>query len=330
MKNLLYILLILATSIACKNSNSDVKPLNLQEDKNPSLSIRRQFYSINNQRDTIINCSKGSKIYFPANCFDGLSEMIEKERITIEVIEAFSPHEIISNNWSTETNSGRVLETDGMLFINATLGNDTLQLKPNKPLQILMPNSHPNNDRQFSLFSGDLASGRLLWDSIPLSEESKIEFDTVYLGENNFDYKLVPIDAGWVFHRDKWSHIFSTNKLQFLNCDRYPELYSPEYQCEVKIKKRVSEIVYSYLFLENKKVMGSMSTWDRLDSINPQIFIVRPRGERAKLFSYYTKNGHFYYSSQELLVTKDTLLNLKYEMIDQSELEEYLSKITWP
>lgn len=93
------------------------------------LAPTPQKFCINPNRDTIIRCEYGTLVEIKANSFKLTST--QKTRATcinFQVKEAFLKSEMFLENINTTTTDGKLLETQGMVYTNAMIGPDTLQL----------------------------------------------------------------------------------------------------------------------------------------------------------------------------------------------------------
>ncbi|MGQ1786808.1 MULTISPECIES: TonB family protein [unclassified Saccharicrinis] len=82
-----------------------------------------QSFLIDNTKDTTITCKNGSIIEIPKNCFD-INENKDKPKgpTEIQVTEYYDAPEMIDANLSTQSGD-KILETGGMLYIQAFSGN---------------------------------------------------------------------------------------------------------------------------------------------------------------------------------------------------------------
>lgn len=119
---------------------------------NDKFEKQAQFFSILSNKDTTLICNEGTIIKIKANSF--VSEKAEQpitELIDFSVTEYYKISDIILSNLST-TSHGQLIETGGMLNINATANNQPLKLIKGKNIEISFPTNKKENDMQ--LFSG--------------------------------------------------------------------------------------------------------------------------------------------------------------------------------
>jgi len=111
------------TNNLIKGEETDIK------DFYKSTKLKSQEFCIDNTRDTIITCEKGTIIYIKANSFQ-LNEKhkLNSQCIIFQVKEVFLKSEMILENLTT-TSNGQILESQSMIYTNAMMGDDTLQLQ---------------------------------------------------------------------------------------------------------------------------------------------------------------------------------------------------------
>lgn len=114
------------------------------------LAPKPSTYCIDNTRDTLLVCEKGTVVRIPAFCF---SREKKQSCTTISVLEALSMSDMLLQNLSTESD-GRLLETGGMVDIHAfdPKGSE-LQLIDRKALTLYFPTDSVAND--FETFYGE-------------------------------------------------------------------------------------------------------------------------------------------------------------------------------
>lgn len=95
--------------------------------------LQKQVFIINPQKDTIIKGLKGGYIEIKAGTFNTLEN---EGKVNFEIIEAYTKSDMVLANLST-TSNGSILETGGMIYLNAY--NDTDTLQPQKPINISIP-----------------------------------------------------------------------------------------------------------------------------------------------------------------------------------------------
>ncbi|CAD0009003.1 energy transducer TonB [Flavobacterium salmonis] len=177
--------------ISTENLEADKKLLAdfyLKNDKKP------QFFTINNTKDTTIICVQKTKITIRANSFIiSNSKNAVTGKIKISVKEYYSISDILLGRLSTASN-GKLLETAGMLEINAFSNNEKCELKSGKAIEIGFPRKKEKEGMQ--LFSGSWKNNQINWEvaqnSINLNQiYTKVDEPPFFPGGINKFYKLL-------------------------------------------------------------------------------------------------------------------------------------------
>lgn len=145
-----------------------------------------QEYCIFPERDTVIRCEKGSIIYIKAGTFAVDGEVIPGECVTLEVKEVFLKSEMILENVTT-TSDGRPLESQGMIYTNATYQDQQAEILPGKDLVIMIPTDKVIPGAQ--IFDGERTGhdSILNWVPAPQSDLSNFALGDLYWCSNFLD-----------------------------------------------------------------------------------------------------------------------------------------------
>lgn len=140
-----------------------------------------QEYNITGSNDTTICLQEGTIIKIPSNAFiTKKTRQKPKGKITLMVKEYCSLSDILLANLTTTTKA-EILETGGMIYINAYAGNDTLALE--REIEISFPFTDKIEGMQ--LFTGQRdTSSIMIWESVIEELESATD------DENSF-YAIV-------------------------------------------------------------------------------------------------------------------------------------------
>lgn len=144
LKLLFFVLII--TGLLCCQPPKTVEP----------ISFPSKTFVINSARDTTLFGTQGTRIFIGANTFQFSNGQTVLDSITIELKEFYKKSDIILAELSTKSN-GQLLETGGMLHINALANNEALNIRPNKKITVHFPKA-PNNYKKMDLFYADANS----------------------------------------------------------------------------------------------------------------------------------------------------------------------------
>lgn len=167
-----------------KSASEVLYELNEQGNSNWSEADKRlesQVFKLNPLRDTIIETQNGIVFSVPAKAFLNKQGITPTETIDVEIKEAMTASEIMKAGLSTMSN-GKLLETGGMFYVNARVGEENLIIDKNKSLNANVPVN--NNKKDMMLFKGERkADGSINWvDPKPM----KKKLTTVDISKLNF------------------------------------------------------------------------------------------------------------------------------------------------
>lgn len=135
MKSLLY-LLAFCFLFSCQKTATNQK--NSKTDFFKHSIVPSQYYNISAKKDTVIEGQDGTVLVLPKGSFINDKGDIIKSNITIELAEALTLEKMILSNLTT-TSYGSLLETDGMIYLNATSEGEQLLINPKKPIYVEIP-----------------------------------------------------------------------------------------------------------------------------------------------------------------------------------------------
>lgn len=209
----------------------------------PILSIKFregiQVFQITTKKEQIIRGKMGTVITIPKECFGVINPIVK-----FELIECYSIQDMLLNGLTTLTKNGKLLETEGMIYLNALSENDdTLKVVEGR-IQVEMVTEQAKEG--YDLFTGLGADGNVMW----VKRREKVNSATKRI--DSFFYKPISIEKDdlWdstrqektqknngelIFNDGKTYEIedqqlinysFLTTNLGWLNIDKFRELPS--------------------------------------------------------------------------------------------------------
>ncbi len=103
--------------------------------------VPSQYVGIDSKKDNVVEGDKGTVVVFPKGCFRNSKGDIVEDSVKVELSEALSPADMLLSNLTT-TSNGAPLETDGMIYINATAKGEQLSIDKNNPIHIEIPTTN--------------------------------------------------------------------------------------------------------------------------------------------------------------------------------------------
>jgi hypothetical protein len=213
-----------------------------------------QFFNVRTDKKTEIKGEQGTFIVFPKGCFN-----TKEKEIKIELKECYSIPDMIKNNLSTITSKNEILETDGMIYINATTSNgDTLDLV--KPIRIETVTRKKNSDMQ--IFNGKKERS-IVWElsksKIEVEEQIKtdiakieVEGDSIIRGKPIIEKSVIGKPEDY----SDYVYSFTTDRLGtgWLNLDKYN--YTKRTEIEITLENKNQPVLY-YLVFDNFSILLS-------------------------------------------------------------------------
>jgi hypothetical protein len=134
-----------------------------------------QIIAVNTEEAIKITLEEGTIISIPKDAFiDEKTGVQVAGEIQLQIKEYYKLSDILLANLSTKSDD-RLLETGGMLYVEANKSGSKLKLNPNKPLNIVFNNSGKDN---MQLFEGETNDNSINWrlneklESIEINELS--------------------------------------------------------------------------------------------------------------------------------------------------------------
>ena len=146
-----------------------------------SLRIPSQKFIIHSKSDTLIQCEKRTKIFITKNAFVDENGFVP-DTIELEIVEVHSISDILRTNLQTVSN-GNILQTGGMLFIDAKSNGKPLKINDNSSIFVESPSNYFDTGMQ--LYDGEFQdNGHINWTNERLLEKSLISIPLELLDYN--------------------------------------------------------------------------------------------------------------------------------------------------
>lgn len=144
------------------------------------LGPKKQVRTIDNSIDQTITLLDGAEIFIPANSLvyaDG-SGLVDG-MVEVEVKESYDVMDFVSEDLMTKTQDG-LLQTGGMIYINATASGQQLGIKQGEQLDVTFPEKKIDNG--MLLYEAREVQDRYIWDLVDgdiklESHQSEVDYD---------------------------------------------------------------------------------------------------------------------------------------------------------
>lgn len=133
-----FIALISVILYQCNNSTITKTFKLYPNDPFKNTIVPSQTFDIDSKIDNVIEGKNGTIIVCPKGCFMDAKGKIVEDNVKIELSEALLLEDMLLSNLTT-TSNGMQLETDGMIYFNATANGEQLSINKENPIHIEIP-----------------------------------------------------------------------------------------------------------------------------------------------------------------------------------------------
>lgn len=297
---------------------------------NSKLGQKVQTFEIITSKQQTIKGKQGTVVTFPVDCFGKM-----QGKVKIELIECYSIQEMLLNGLSTQTTNGKLLESDGMIYLNAlNEKGDTLKIKQGK-VKIQMPTEREKHGIRY--FEGVENDNIIIWNlsneklkiensltnnNYTSSQKSKnenpkivLENDTIY--QTKTGQSQIVIDKQ-IKNENLVNYVFSISKMGWQNCDRFIE--GETKQLIVNVPKESTGASY-YLVLKNynSSALPKQTTDGKLS------FII-PVNEPYTIVALSSKGKDIYFNMIDYTGGKSEVDFSELKSVTRQELTDLLFK----
>jgi hypothetical protein len=195
---------LLATLYSCSNPKTDnvvieervAIPKTASEKLFNQLRPESQKFQINAELDNSITGKNGTLVFVPKNSFIDADGELVTGKVDIELIEVLSVADFVKTNLQTVSN-GLLLQSEGMLYMDAKSDGQQITLATGKKIQIELPSVNNSNTlADIKIFSGSYDDkGNINW-----TESGKLENRLIPLPLELLNHNF------WVGFFDNLSH----------------------------------------------------------------------------------------------------------------------------
>lgn len=308
----------------------DYKSRNIIQSK---LKEKTQVFHINPTQDNVITCKGGTKVFIPKNAFETLYGYSAE----IRVDECLKKSEFLAHGLCTQTNMGELIESRGMINIEAVQYNRKLELRDDVEIQILFKDRKLNDNTQ--TFYGVENTNKITWeprkDTFDFGDEKVweryrgdklINKGTIQYVEKDGDiYKVyksqntlgeTQVDELVVSGRKKFDKLaIKSSRMNWINCDRFINKGIPLANLEVYLDSSCYGIQVSLVLDEYASIMSPAQQMDgritfKNVPVNASYTVVAFfQNDLMKNPLLGEKKGKLYTSKKENVVLKEVSLD---------------------
>jgi hypothetical protein len=331
--NYTFILLCATSIFGCNQNKKRQLPFaisTVMADSLRQIGPITQVVIIDPTRDTVVTGSKGTKLNILKNSFIDQNEKAITTPVTLELWESYSIADFITNNLQTLHKDGRILESRGMIWLNAKAnGVDSINIAESRPIKISFPpQEYPTGTE---LFTGERDNdGHIVWNNVkdrvaisrPMPSARPQRSDTIGGSTDAI--------IGNIFINGKDTISFRSAKLGYVNVDFF---YEDPRSAEVKLLVKTNESgLETYLIIKGRKVVLSGAQVDgstkgiyhftkREDGFNKL-----PTGEKAIIIAINYNKSKLRFDEKEITIGQHETEILTLNDINFKTLKAALSK----
>lgn len=269
-----------------------------------------QKFIVNGTKGDTINGKEGTKIIIGVNAFVDKSGDVISDNIELEMTEYYTPQDIVLGNLSTSY-SGQLLETGGMINLNANLNGEELKIKKGEKLIVEFSSEEMDG---METFYGNFELNKINWR--PAVEKVIINGASFLPQEDEFYSVEAVVEE--IATNSLLRNVLIIEELGWINCDRFIN-DSDLTNLRVNYDKGHKPSMF-LIFKEIKSIMPSDYP------IGYRAFRNLPIGYDVRLVAFSVKDSITYFASQDFIIQKQNEININFEEMSKEILEKVIIK----
>jgi len=285
----------------------------------PVLSIPLQTFTISPFEHIILEGQRGVKIHIKADSFVYMSGIPVKEPIEVELKEVYLKSGMVRENLTT-TSEGRILESGGMIYLNATSYDENVRIRPDQPIHIEMPRSQNGLLPGMNIFNGQRygSEAPINWTLNPERRLHRQANPKSILRKRPF--RSFRNQKGTSLARGLNKYLFETKRLGWMNCDRF--LREEKETTALTIIEGVDATIEMKVVLKDYN-----STLPVFKKEGKYIAPMVPVGEKIFIVGLGQVGEEMYLAIKETIVEKDHKESLEFKLETPENIRKRLKVI---
>ncbi|UPT66837.1 MAG: hypothetical protein M0D57_20795 [Sphingobacteriales bacterium JAD_PAG50586_3] len=155
--------LVAVALLSCNTNTDTVAPVAKISANDPFKNsiVPTQEFTVDAKTDNVVQGNNGTVLVLPQGCFVDADGKPVEGNIKVELAEALKVEDMLASNLTTTAN-GQLLQTDGMIYFNATANGQQLTVNKDNPVYIEIPT--PKKQPDMMVYSGTRDSlGNMTW-----------------------------------------------------------------------------------------------------------------------------------------------------------------------
>jgi len=235
-----------------------------------------------------------------------------KGKVEITLKEFYKKSDILGMNLST-LSQGQLLETGGMIEVNAFSNNQELELKKDANIMIKFPTF--DIAKGMELFNGKIEGGTTNW--LP-KQKKEINSAGFFMQEEAYESVLKETVIDATYEMVNYYFLEST-KLGWINCDRF---YKLKNVTDIYVKAdTVGRPLISIVFTDINAIMPGYY------EENKYTFNKIPVGSIVNCIGMKKIDGKFFYADETFKIEPNLEIELKFKELSEDELKEEIEHL---
>lgn len=265
-----------------------------------------------------ITLEGGVTIEIPQDAFTKGGTPITGE-FTVESYVVLKPSNAIFSGTNTNYSGGRILESDGYIYLDVKQNGVSVDQNTNSLLSVSIP-TNKEAGTVTELWIGDENSGQ---------GEDQFAW-------NDFNQEVANWDQGrWVEAGKDGKFSFLLGKLGWINCDIFwgedKEMTTLTAKLSGEVGKLASFMGYegdTFVFFCAKNAFALAQLYTVVDNTTVKSYDdSMPIGLEGKLVAFSIKEGIFSYAAKDITIEKDMVVDLKLEKVTKETLQQNIKAL---
>lgn len=318
LKNTLSLItMLLLTSALFQACKKDKTPRNSAANAREFTALfgpRAQQMQINAGISNTFTLQGGTKITIPANAFK-LNGVTVTGNVVITAGEFLKRSDVVFSGTNTNHISGAPLESDGFIFLNASVNGTNVDKQLGALIQIAIPTSNTRSTQ--------------IWEGVEKVEDAnQMAWQAPEVGAIGLNVRGESVPAGGFYN-------FDMGNLGWMNCDVFYGASSPKTTTRVTIANNPGAFAtfmgftgetFVFFCAKGSNVVVQFHTQDGVNKVKSYDNMM-PIGMEGKYISFSIKDGKYYYAEQETTITANQNITLTLAETTESGIQQVINSL---
>lgn len=333
MRRVIFIVIIASALPGCSGKQELIEEF-------ANLSAPPQIFSITNDKSATIETAGGVSVNIPGEVFVFHDGQVPKTPIRIELKEVFDKSAMILHRLGT-VSDGRLLESFGMVHLNASSDSKELTLRDGGSLEISFPNKLGKADGELfyghksdSLFNWEYAGTRpgrtVTEETITYLSNGRVSVNRKIYGNDDGDFMVTSdttfetadccADSTSPESNVSKPYNFSIQKLGWINCDRFIA-FDEKTTLDIQLRDYSQPIAY-LVFNDINSVMQLI-----FDNTGRTVVTDLPANYKVDLIVIDNIKNRYRWAKESITLGSKESINLKTRRADFASIERELKRL---